>query len=259
MPVELFELPPDRRPRHGEARYGIISGFRRIAAFRAQLADTRQDRYAAIPAFIRAPTDHAAALAAMVEENEIRAEITPWERGRVLIVARDTGAFASVEEAVDRLYPEADRMKKSRFRSIALVVEELQAVLTAPETLSQRQLMRLAQACGKGWGEFMSEALEAAGDKSAEGQWRTLQPILAELDSLDTRPEPGTEAPPPSVWNRGRPRRIVRLRQNLLVRREVCRDGYLLRFTGKEATGPMLDRVIEEIEKMYAPYEPPRL
>ena len=116
---------------------------------------------------------------------------------------------------------------------------------------------RLAHACQKGWGEFMSEALDAAGGKSPDAQWLTLQPILAELESLDRQPEPGTaDAAPPSVWNRGRPRRIVRLRPHLLMRRESCRDGYLLRFTGREATSQLLDLVIEDIERMYAPAGP---
>ncbi len=53
MPIEVFELAePD-----GPHRYGLISGFRRLAAFRA-LTAWGLDGYTAIPAFVRAPASH---------------------------------------------------------------------------------------------------------------------------------------------------------------------------------------------------------
>jgi hypothetical protein len=33
----------------------------------------------------------------------------------------------------------------------------------------------------------------------------------------------------------------------------MTRDGWLLRFTGREATGPLLDAVLDEIERMFGP------
>ncbi len=33
----------------------------------------------------------------------------------------------------------------------------------------------------------------------------------------------------------------------------MTRDGYILHFTGREATCGILDRVLDEIERMYAP------
>ena len=60
------------------------------------------ERYATIPAFVRAPMQVAAALAAVVEENEVRAPLSAYERGRVAVAARDAGLFASVEAAVAR-------------------------------------------------------------------------------------------------------------------------------------------------------------
>jgi hypothetical protein len=36
------------------------------------------------------------------------------------------------------------------------------------------------------------------------------------------------------------------------VRREIARDGYVLRFTGKEATNAMIDTVLDNIERMYS-------
>ena len=97
MPVEVFALA---EPREGRT-HGLISGFRRLAAVRALHGETGEARHARIAAFVRAPEDIAAALAAMVEENEIREELSPWERGRMLVMARDMGVFDSIEAAVD--------------------------------------------------------------------------------------------------------------------------------------------------------------
>ncbi len=249
MPVELFEIPADRRHLHPGHRYGIISGFRRVAAFRAQHEATRQERYAAIPAFLRAPADNAAALAAMVEENEIRADISPWERGHVLVLARDTGTFPTIDAALEGLYPHADRMKKTRLRGLATAYEHLDGVLTSPETLSLRQVLRLAAACNKGFTELVIITLDESRDKDPAAQWRLLQPVLAEAEQTEDPDATGT--PVSTSYNRGRPRRVVRLRNSLIVRREKTQDGYVLRFTGKQATSSLLDEVLDNIEQLY--------
>ena len=72
QPVELFPLAAPR----GDERYGLLSGYRRLLAFR-ELHARHGEPYAAIPAFLRERTTLAAALAAMVEENEIRAPLPP--------------------------------------------------------------------------------------------------------------------------------------------------------------------------------------
>ena len=51
----------------------------------------------------------------------------------------------------------------------------------------------------------------------------------------------------------GRPRRMIKPRAGLTVRREMSRDGWILRFTGREATGMLIDTVLDEIERMYSP------
>ena len=40
----------------------------------------------------------------MVEENEIRADLSPWERGRIAVTARDAGLFDTIAAAVERGY-----------------------------------------------------------------------------------------------------------------------------------------------------------
>ncbi len=167
----------------------------------------------------------------------------------MLVLARDCGTFASVDEAIDRLYPQADRIKKIRLRNLATVYEHLDGVLTRPETLSLRKLLRLATACNKGFTELVLITLDESRDKDPDAQWRLLQPVFAEAEQAEDPDTTGT--PVPTSYNRGRPRRVVRLRNNLIVRREVTRDGYVLRFTGKEARSSLLDEVLDNIEQLY--------
>ena len=156
MPVELFTLSEPRPP----YRYGLLSGLRRLHAYRALFDLTGNDRYAAIPAFLRAPGSMAEALTSMVEENEIRAELSPWERGRIALLAREQGVFGTIEEAVAKLYPAANRMKRARLRSVAYLIDELDGFLTNPEGLNQHRLQRIEAAFKAGFGNVIQTALE---------------------------------------------------------------------------------------------------
>ena len=85
-------------------------------------------------------------MAAMVAENEVRAEITPWEKGKTLIVATQPGIFATVEAACATLHPTATRQKRARLRAFAEVVEELDGSIATPEALTTRQMHHLSAA-----------------------------------------------------------------------------------------------------------------
>jgi ParB family chromosome partitioning protein len=64
-------------------------------------------------------------MASMIEENEIRADITPWERGRIVLTAIDAGLFDTIDAAIKRLYAPLDRFRRARIRAVAEVVQEL--------------------------------------------------------------------------------------------------------------------------------------
>ncbi|HMQ94315.1 MAG TPA: ParB/RepB/Spo0J family partition protein [Amaricoccus sp.] len=240
MPVELFGLEAEDA---AAPAYGLISGHRRLAAFR-HLRDMRGNGdFAAIPALLRNPGDIAAALAAMVEENEIRRDLSPWERAAIAVTARDRGIFATIEQAVDALYPAAARQKRAKLRNIAFLVHEADGVLRDPEQLSERQLLRLHAAWTTGFGEVIETALTETTRRDAAGQWELIRPILAEA-----------EAPPPAYTapeiRPGRPRRLSRPRPGLTLRRERTPDGYAIHITGRDATSPFLDHIFEEIERL---------
>ncbi len=245
MPIEVFAFAD---PSDGP-RYGLISGYRRLAAFRALLEFTgKQDRYATIPAFVRAPASLAAALTAMVEENEVRVDLSPFERGCVAVTAVERGLFDTVEAAIDALYPSANRTKRTRLRAMARLVEGLGGHFATPEALSERQALRLEAALRAGYGELIRATLEQTTLKDAASQWDALAPVLAEMDQDNAV----VAAAEPRARN-GRPRRVLTPRSGLHIRREITRDGWVLRFSGREATSGLLDLVFDHIERLLGP------
>jgi ParB family chromosome partitioning protein len=220
-------------------------------AFRTEFERTGEARWATIPAFVRATAGLAAALAAMVEENEVRAAVSPWGRGRIAVAARDAGAFPTVEAAVDGLYPHAAGAKRTRLRALARLAEGLDGAFAAPERLSERQALRLARAVQGGHGAALRAVLAGAG---AAGEWRAVLPVLAAAE----RPAAvEAEARWPEAWNeepiaparrsggqRPGPARIV-------VRRESLRDGWALRVTGPDATAALMDAAMAKVEAIF--------
>ena len=159
----------------------------------------------------------------MVEENAIRADLSPWEQGRIAVTARDAGVFPTIEEAVDRLYPAANAVKRTRLRSLARVAEFLDGLLTAPESLSERQLLRLAAALRDGFGEIIEAALRQTTLRDPASQWAAILPYLVESERIrvtdpepeapttrNPRPPPPHPPPPPAPRHppRDRPRRL---------------------------------------------------
>ncbi|AHD11927.1 ParB/RepB/Spo0J family partition protein [Phaeobacter gallaeciensis] len=188
-PVEVIAL---------EEGYGLVSGFRRLEAY-ARL-NRSEDGFAAIPAFLRRGADSADAYVAMIEENELRANLTPYERGRIAVLVAGQGVFPSVELAVDALFGAASKAKRSKVRSFAAVHEGLGDLLRYPNALSEKAGLKLAAALRSGGQGTLRSALAGADPVDERAEWRLLEAVLA-----DAGPTP--EAKPRG----GRPRQVTRL------------------------------------------------
>ena len=197
----------------------------------------------AIPAFLRAPATVAEAMAAMIAENELRAELSPWEKGRILVDAVAEGIFDRLDAAVKGLHPHASQMNRSRLRSLAQVADTFYNDLRAPEGLSQRQLLRLATAIRADFAPLVTTALQESSDNSPERQWSPIEPIVSEAEEWLRNPDPDSIP--------GRPPRVLRPRGSLTVRREKTPDGWSIHFTGPEAHGFLVTSVMDEIERQY--------
>lgn len=229
QPIEVWQLHSPRPP----FRYGLISGFRRLRV-------CRDLGHSTIPAFLRTPSSIPEAMADMVAENEVRTQITPWEKGRFILATVDEGHFDTPDAAVAALYPAQSRQNRARLRSFTLVVEALDRHLSTPERLTIRQMERLASALRTGWEEIIAATLAPLRDAGLESQWAALQPLLTE--SLSDEHSPANP----------RPRRLLHLKQGLTIRREMTRTGWILRFSGPEArNGGLVDDVLDEVERLF--------
>lgn len=230
MPIEVWQLSTPRPPH----RYGLISGLRRLTAARAIGMRT-------IPAFIRTPASVPAAMAAMVTENEVRAPISPWEKGALIVAAVEEGHVPTPDAAVAMLYPALPRQARARLRSFAMVVETLDGAFATPERLTVDRMDRLAVALRADMEDALRAALATRRGEGLDSQWSALLPLLDE-----------SRTPPAPSLSPGRPRRVLHLHQGLTIRREPCRDGWLLRFTGPEArSGGLIDDVFDKVEEWF--------
>lgn len=228
-------LPIEVVPIEG-GRYGLISGHRRVEAVR--MLHERGQGPALVRAIVAEGRDAAAAYVAMVEENEVRADLTPYERGRIAVVAAAEGAFADPDAAVDAIYAAASKAKRSKIRSFAAVHAALGDALAFPQALSEKGGLRLARAIRGGAEPGLRGALaRPAADAAAE--WRALEAVLDRV-----------EAGPPAGRVAGRPRRGPALRLDLgggvtLSRSEDAR-GHVIRLQGP-ADAATVDAVLTEV------------
>ncbi len=240
LPIEVFELT---EPGQG-AHYALISGLRRLTAVRELYGPE-----ARIAALVRAPRDAAEAIAAMVEENEIRANLSHYERGRVAALAVGQGRFADLDEAVARLFASASKAKRSKIRSFALVHEELGDMLSFPQALTEKGGLRLANALRAGYEARLRAALSEGQGVDAGSEWLAMQPVIEEAEAGGRTASRG-----------GRPRRepstplepfceTYPLANRATLRYLRDRDGHVLRLEGAAVNLGVVRAVIREIEK----------
>ncbi|MGH1414375.1 MAG: ParB/RepB/Spo0J family partition protein [Pelagimonas sp.] len=244
LPIELYELDkPD-----GNVRYGILSGYRRFKAVQALLALTTASKYSTIKALIRQPGSVPDAFAAMVEENEIRAGLSPFERGRISSIAVQMGVFASTEESVNKMFSAASKAKRSKIRSFALIFEELGDLLAFPEALSEKQGLRVAAALRGGAETALREALGGSLIDSASAEWAVLEPEVAKFEDNARDDRKG-----------GRPTKKARIKgqgaevktsTGYVIKREEDSRGYVIRIGGRAVDNEMMDVLVLELQRL---------
>ena len=172
-PVEVMQT---------EDGFGLISGWRRLCAMGELLAETGDTAFAQVRAFVRVPDTASDAYVAMVEENEIRASLSHYERGRVAAVAAGQGVFDTVEDAVNQLFGAASKAKRSKIRSFAAIHDLLGDLLAFPSHLSERQGLQLASAVRSSGAAPFRAALAARPPQAAEEEWGVLKTVIANAD-----------------------------------------------------------------------------
>ncbi|KIN66207.1 ParB-like nuclease [Sulfitobacter noctilucae] len=240
LPIEVYKL---KDPKGGK-RYGLLSGYRRFLAQKNLAARAGGEGFARIKSLVRDPDQIGGAFAAMVEENEIRQDLSHYERGRIAVIAAQQGAFATTEDAVAGMFAAASKAKRSKIRSFALIFEELGDVLQFPESLREKDGLRLAQGLRAGAGTTLRDALGAGQGANARGEWAIIDRVLATQKTEPTDPRRG-----------GRPKQKavagLRLegRSGLVLEHRTDGKGHTIRLRGRDLSEDALTKALEAFLK----------
>lgn len=191
-PVELVQT--------ADTAFGLISGWRRIMALTALRRETGEARFDTVLALLRQPGDVAEAYQAMVEENEIRASLSHFERARIVSKAVEQGVFVSERTALQTLFESASRARRSKIGSFLPVVAELDGLLNFPAGLTER----LGLALSRGFDEDetlaprLRGALSLKPHDTLEAELALLERVLTETPAHAENPVRGETEPDPA-------------------------------------------------------------
>lgn len=221
--------------------FGLISGFRRLDAFR-RLSKT-DDRFATIPAFVRDAGSGQGAYVSMVEENELRLNLSPYERGRIAVLAVGQGIFESTEAAVDVLFATASKAKRSKVRSFAMIHEALGDLLQHPVAISEKAGLKLASALRGGAQSKLRQALAEAEVIDPKTEWDALE------GAMNSSPSPTAEKA-----RGGRPQLVklltpVKLAGGGAVQAELSPDEVRIRVRLRGVSEEVAQELVEQIAR----------
>jgi ParB family chromosome partitioning protein len=239
MPIEVFALTNPQ----GDEQFGLISGWRRLTAYRALRGEAGDDTYDAIRALVRRPDDASAAYISMVEENEIRAELSQYERGRVAVLAAGQGAFGGVEAAVDALFHAGSKAKRSKIRSFALIHEELGDLLSYGPALAERAGLRLAQALRAGMGPDMRQALATGQGVDAATEWVVLERLIVLAERQVKDPARGGRP-------KTQPKSPLSGLSGVVLLAESDARGHVIRLEGTHVNADMAAQVVAVLRRL---------
>ena len=164
-PIEVVPLPG--------GQFGLISGLRRLEALR------RLDAGHAL-ALVRSPETSQAAYQAMVEENEIRANLSFYERANIAVAAVGQGVYPDVRAAVKALFAHAPKAKRSKIVKFVTLREALGGTLAFPTAIPEHLGLALAQAieADPKLAGRISKALQTAAPEDAAAERKVLEAAL---------------------------------------------------------------------------------
>lgn len=130
-PVEVVAL--------SSGRYGLISGLRRLRALQELGAPH-------VLAFVRKPEGAAASYVAMVEENEIRAPLSFYERANIAVQAVGAGVYPDPKAAVKALFAHVSPAKRSKILRFVVLRQTMGKHLVFPTAIPEKLGLALANA-----------------------------------------------------------------------------------------------------------------
>ncbi len=189
-PIEVVEL--------GQGRYGLISGWRRLAALRRLHQGGGAEAGAgAVLALLRQPETASDAYLAMVEENEIRTGLSFYERARIVAKAAEKRVYSNETAALKGLFGNIARARRSKIGSFLKLYKALDSRLRFPSAISERLGLALVKAleADPEFGPRLRDRLRKADVQSAADEValleRALKPAARPAQAPKTVSEPG--------------------------------------------------------------------
>ncbi|MBT8154509.1 ParB N-terminal domain-containing protein [Epibacterium ulvae] len=194
-PIEVVAVDP----RADGTTHGLISGWRRLTALRRLYQETSEPRFAQVLARVIEPGSAEDAYVAMVEENEIRVNLSHYERARIAVRALHEGVFANQKLALQGLFANATRARRSKIGSFVTLVEALDDMLFYPTAITERLGLSLVREMelDAGFAETLRQELALTDRPTAEVEVEVLMRTLAAAQA----PAPVPPAPSDDASN----------------------------------------------------------
>ena len=175
-PIEVVRLPDNQ--------YGLISGLRRIEALRALGVSD-------VLALVKTPKNSQAAYRAMIEENEVRANLSFYERANIAVVAVGQGVYSDVRKAIAGLFVHAAPAKRSKIAKFVTIQNTIGNGLAFPAAIPEKLGLALAQAleADPKLGSRILDALRKTPPQDAIAERRTLERALKKRQDTQAGPE----------------------------------------------------------------------
>ncbi len=188
VPAELVPLEGAEAAAALPCRFGLISGWRRLRALGELAEETGDERFGVLRALIRPAGEAVDSYVAMVEENEIRAPLSYYERARLVAEVTRSGVFPDRSAALRTLFATASRAKRSKIASFIDIHEELGDLLGFPAEIPERLGLALVAALRGGAAARMREELAAARPASAADEMALLEQMSRAAVPAETAP-----------------------------------------------------------------------
>jgi ParB family transcriptional regulator, chromosome partitioning protein len=191
-PIEVTAL---RDPAGGRT-HGLISGWRRLTALNRLYKESGEAQFATVRALVITPDSAEEAYVAMVEENEIRVNLSFYERARIAVRALKEGVYPTQRAALQGLFGNAPRAKRSKIGSFTTLVEAFDATLYFPSAISEKLGLALVRELGRdpGFEARIKSQLKQTPRDSAAAE---MQILSAELKANQQPPVPEDPDLPP--------------------------------------------------------------
>ncbi|MFC3612580.1 ParB/RepB/Spo0J family partition protein [Lutimaribacter marinistellae] len=230
MPIEVVPLP---RPGPNGETHGLVSGWRRLTALRRLAEETGDPAFATVRAMVVTPDTAQDAYLAMVEENEIRVNLSHYERARIACKAMEEGVFANQRAALQGLFGNATRSKRSKIGTFIVLVDSFDDVLRFPSSISEKLGLALAREMVRdpSLTQEIREALAEAKPVSALDEMRLLAAMVTARAEQAASPERTQE---PRAAAERTAREVTRITEALELRFDADRGR--IELVGADAT-----------------------